>query len=118
MGSLTKMLDVDVALLGVGAERRGVGDAVAGLEILDALADRDDFARAFVAGREGPRRRRIEAGAIIDVEIIDADGAMAHARFAGPGRRELDILQTHDVGRAGLVDANRAHGSSPAKFAP
>ncbi len=116
MGSLTRCLTIDVALLGVGAERRGVGDAVAGLEILDALADGDDLAGPFVAGREGPRRRRIEAGAIIDVEIIDADRVMAHARFPGPGRRDLDILQAHDVGRPGLVDANRAHGSSPARI--
>jgi len=46
LGQFHQVLDVDVALLGVGAEGGNVGDAVAGLEVLDALADRDDLAGA------------------------------------------------------------------------
>ncbi len=51
-GQLDEIPRLDVALLGVGADRAAVGDPVAGLEILDRRADLDDLARALVARRE------------------------------------------------------------------
>ena len=102
---LDEMLGLDVALFGVRAEGRDIGDPVAGTEALDALADRHDLARALVARRERIRRRRIEPGAVIDVEVIDGDRAMANPDFAGTRRRQFDVLEAHDVRGADVMDS-------------
>ena len=111
IGQLDQMLDVDIARLGVGAGRRRIGDAVADLEARDVGAERGDDAGALAAGNER-QLCRIEPGAEIDVEVIDADGVMADARLPGAGRGQLDLLQLQDFRTAGLMDADGAHDLS------
>ena len=82
----------DEALLGIAAEDAGVRHAVAGLEIGDALPDGDHVARAFHADDGRKRRQRIEPRAIVDVDEIHADGALADQHLAGAGRADLDRL--------------------------
>ncbi len=78
----------DVALLGIGADRPGVADPVAGLEEVDALPDLGHGAGAFTARRQR-QGQRVQADAVIDVEKVEPDGIVTDARFAGPGRRQF-----------------------------
>ena len=57
------------------------------MKIGDAGTDRDHFAGGFVAGDEWQAGRLVEAGAVIDVDEIEADGMLADADLAGSGRR-------------------------------
>ena len=91
--------------LGVRAERAvAVGDAVAHLELGHARADGLDHARALDA--EARRQRhRIEAGAMVGVDVVEADRVVAR-RGPRPGRaRRRRRLPT-----AGLRD-RRSGGS-------
>ena len=105
---------LDIARRRIAAERAGVGHAVAGLEPRHPLAERNDLARALVAGNEG-RRRRIGAGAEIDVEKIHADGVLADLDLARAGRRQVaEFLITQNLRPAGFMHADRLdHGSPP-----
>ena len=115
VGNRTRQLEeefrVDVALLGVGAGRTGVGDAIAGLEPFHGRPDLHDFARALAARRERQARRRIEAGALIDVDKVDPDRVLAQPDLALPRRRRrFDLLVLQGLRAAGLMNANGAHG--------
>jgi hypothetical protein len=73
------------AHLAVAARRvAGVGGAVAGTQVRHALAHRLDHARAFHAElqRHG---QGVQAGALVDVDEVQADGVVADADLAGPG---------------------------------
>ena len=108
-----EVLDVDVAGLRIGAWGGDVGDAVADLEIRHAGTDGRHLAGAFAAGGEG-QLRRVEAVAEVHVEVIDADGVVTDLRLAFAGGRQLDVLEFHHLGTAGLVNTNGAHRvSSP-----
>src|SRR6185312_2784649 len=94
--------------------RRGVGDAVARREVLDALAHRLDHAGALAARRQR-QRVRVQARALVDVDEVDAAGVVAHAHLAGAGLAHRDIDEAQHVGAAEFADLDRlAHGSSPA----
>jgi hypothetical protein len=102
---------MNVALLGVGAVRTGVGDAIAGLEPFHGRPDLHDFARALAARRERQARRRVEAGALIDVDKVDPDRVLAQPDLALPRRgRRFDLLVLQGLRAAGLMNANGAHG--------
>ena len=109
VGKALRQLDQPVLgdhpFLRVGAKAREVGHAVADLEVLDALADLDHLARAFIAGRER-RRRGVEALAKINVNEIDADRVIADQNLATPRRRQFDVLDPHHLGAACFVNAN------------
>lgn len=69
-------------------------------EFSDALPYRLYLARAFHAQGPGQRRQRIEAGAMININVVETDGAMAHPDLAGTRIANLDLppsaaLQDH-----------------------
>ncbi len=71
------------------------------------LADRFDLAGGFHADGRRQRRQGIEAGAVVDVDEVQADGLLRQADLAGGGRADLDGFPGQDLGAAGLVDADR-----------
>ena len=105
--------------LGVGS---GAGDgvadaadvhAIAGLDSRHVRADRFDLAGAVLAGRVRQHRlARVEAGAEVGVDWVDAGGAHTHHDLAGSRRRIGNIFQFHNGGTAELVYSNRLHLSS------
>src|SRR5690606_25557005 len=102
-------------VLGVAPRLPRVGDAVADLHFLDALAHRVDHARTFGARREG-EGELVEPRAVVDVDEIDAGVLEPHPGLARPGLRSRHVLETQYLGAAVLVDTNRAHGSPPAEI--
>src|SRR5579885_2957803 len=72
-----------------------MGDSIAWLETGHAPANVNHLACAFVAGREGERRRLIEAAAVVSVDEINPDREVAH-----------ELLELHHLGPAGLMDTN------------
>jgi hypothetical protein len=83
----------------------GIGRAVANLEMRDTLAHRLDDARAFHAQRQG-HRQLVQAGTLVDVDEVQADGLVADADLARPGLADLDLHQFHFLGAAMLADAD------------
>ncbi|MNS76740.1 hypothetical protein D3C72_1102960 [compost metagenome] len=60
------------------------------------------------------QRQRIAPGTEIDVDEVDGDEAVAHARLARAGLADLDVFELEHVGAAGLVEADGlVHGASP-----
>ena len=112
-GSLTSLSAGNVALGGVAAEIEVIGDAVAGMEIGHARPDRHNLAGGFVAGDERQPRRLVEAGAIIDVDEIQADGMLADANLAGSGRGHVDGFVNQGFRTPHLV---HAHGLDHVEF--
>src|SRR5207253_3130605 len=73
-------------------------------------------------------RQGVEAGAVVGVDEVHADGGVADAGLAGAGLPGLDRLPFQDLGPAGLVEADgvrhvgsssRAHrGTAPGRATP
>jgi len=103
--------------LGIGADRRvGVGDPVAGLELGDAGAHRLDHAGRFEADDSRQGTRRIEAGPMIDVDVIEPDRRLPNARLTRPWCADVDVLVFQHFGSAVLVDANGLGHDGPHRF--
>src|SRR4029078_4764994 len=83
-----------------------VGNAVAGLELGDAGAHRLHHARALQADARG-QRNRIQARAVVGVDVIEADRLVAHEAFARAGLGGAYVLPGKDFGTAGLVETDR-----------
>jgi hypothetical protein len=112
VGDAVRQLDQPVGRhdpgFGIGAGRRGgVGHAVARLEVIDSLADRFDPAGGLHADGRRQRRQGVEAGAVVDVDEVQADGGLFQADFARAGCADLDGFPGQDLRAAGLVDADR-----------
>ena len=92
---------VDQALRRIGAELRRIGDAIAGLQVRDALAHRLDHARGFAAedGRKSVGNL-VEAAPVVGVEEIQADRLMPDAGLSRAGRADFHILEAERVGPA------------------
>ena len=106
VGEMDQAVRGDDAGGGVGADRAaGIGDAVAGFDGGDVVADGHDGAGAFHAGGGG-EGGFIEAGAEIDVDIVEADGGVFDEGFAGTGVRRGDVLPFHHLRAAGRVEAD------------
>ena len=80
-------------------------DPVAGFEICNALAYRDDITSTFIARRER-QRLLVETIAEIDVDEIQTDRPVAKLYLPRTGIADLDILELHDFRAASLVDTN------------
>jgi DNA-binding transcriptional LysR family regulator len=79
-----------------------IGDSIADLKTGDAVADRRDDAGPLDAERRGIGGQRIEAAAIVDVDVVHARVALADARFARAGRRQRDFARLQRLpGRPG-----------------
>ena len=89
---------------GIGA-RGHIADPVSDLYIGYAFAHGLDQTSAFAARREG-KLRRIEAGAIIGVDEVEADGRLAHQSLAGAWLFRLERFLLQDVGSASFMDAD------------
>src|SRR5439155_7552055 len=90
-----------------------VSDTVARLDMHHALAHRLDGARTLHAQ---PQRQlvRIQAGAVVDVDVVDTAGRMADAHLAGTGLADLDIDELHHLGAAEFADLDgTGHDFSP-----
>lgn len=97
----------DQAALGIRAgPAAGIGHPVAGLHDRDAGADRLDDPGPLAA-QSGRQRQRVEPGAVVGVDVVGPDGCMAYAGLALAGLADLDVLPAHDLGAAGLDDADR-----------
>ena len=91
----------------------GVGHPVAGLDDRDAGADRLDDPGGLAA-QPGRQRQRVEPGPVVGVDVVDPDGGVPDAGLALAGLADLDVLPAHDLGAAGLGDADRfRHGVLP-----
>jgi len=83
--------------LGIGADRRGaIGDAVAGLQIRSRRGPLQDHAGRSRRARSASRG--IKAGAVVDVDEIQADRGMADFRLPGPGLPTSTSSQTKTSG--------------------
>ena len=113
VGQLDQFLPGNVAFRGIGAEIVIIGDAIAGMKIGHAGPDRHHLAGGFVAGDERQSRRLVEAGAIVHVDEIEADGMLADAHLAGSRRRHVHrlidqrfraphLVHAHGLGHFGL----------------
>ena len=91
---------------GIAAEIEIIGDAVAGMKIGHAGPDRQNLAGGFVAGDERQSRRLVEAGAVIHVDEIQADGVLADANLAGSRRGHVHVLINQGFRAPHLVHAH------------
>jgi len=74
-------------------------DPIADREALDARADRHHPARAFRAQGQG-QGRRIEAGAVVHVDEVEAHRLGFDQQFAGSGFGEGVVLALDRIGAA------------------
>ena len=94
----------DQAFLRIGAKRRGrIGHPVADLEVGHIAAQRLDDARPLHAESER-QRQLVEAGPVIDIDIVEPDGGVADAHLALPGAADFDLPPLHRRSGARLVD--------------
>ena len=107
VGQLHQLRGRHHARLRIRAVRRtGVGDAVARGDVGDALANRLDDAGAFHA-EAAWQGLRIQAGAEVDVDVVQADRMVAHRRLAGTRCGQRHVLPRHHFRSANGVDADR-----------
>ena len=107
IGQIHQAVGGHEAHFGVGADRPGgIGHAIALFDIGHTLTDRLDHAGRFHADA-ARQRQGVQAGAVIDINVIEAAGAMAHARLARSGLAHLDVLPHHDLGAALFVQPDR-----------
>ena len=91
---------------GIGADGRCVGDPVARFQMGDAGADRIDDTRRLHARHER-QRQRVEAGAVIDIDVVQPDCGLLQPDLAGTRLADLDLVPLQHFGTAGLMDSDR-----------
>ena len=92
-------------VLAIGTQRAGgIGDPVAGLQVLHALAHRVNHAGTLGAQAGRQARRLVEAAAEIGVDEVQADGVIAHPYLARSRRAERHIDLFQDFGTAVLAE--------------
>ena len=97
----------------VGAHAGRQSHAVSLAETGNAGADRDHVAGRFAARHERRLGDRIEPGAVIDVDEIQADGAVPHAHLARSRRRKVELLVGEHLRSTRLVNANALDHAQP-----
>jgi len=113
VGQLDQAVGRHVAQFRVGADRAaGIGDAVAYLEIGHRAAHLLDHAGGFEADA-GRHRQRIGTAAVVNVDVIEADGMVPHACLAGRRVADADFFPAQHFGTAGGVKTDGVgHGVS------
>src|SRR5207302_512759 len=106
LGDLDQLFYAHHALVGIGAQDAGIGDAFALLEAFDLGTDLDDDARRLAADRVG-QGRLVQAGTGVDVDKVEPDGGLLDLHLAGAGSADLDVLQFHDFRAPVCVHQNR-----------
>jgi len=84
---------------------------------IDAVADRHDLTGALGTGDER-QRHRVQAGAVVDVDVVDADATEADEHLTGPRLRVGHVLEREHLGTAGLMDTDRLHTVLPSHVWP
>ena len=79
------------------------------LSEVQALLEAHDHAGRFLAERER-QSAAVSAGALVDVDEIQAAGLQAHAGLARAGLGQRKIVKGKDFRAAELVDADGVHG--------
>ena len=103
--------------VGIGANRsRGKGDPIARAETLNALPGGDDLASALHT-QSGGEFERIEAGPVVGVDIVDADGDLPDQDLPGARRRVRKLDEVQDIRTAGGGEADGVHGSGLSEMA-
>jgi hypothetical protein len=100
----------NVDLLRIGAARQRIRDAIARLESRDAGTDLDHDAGRFGSRRER-HRQRVEARAVVDIDVVHADRLQAHAHLSGAQGRRLHFRVRERLDRAGRRHSNRVYHS-------
>ena len=113
-GSFSKPVGGHHPHFGIGTWRSaGIGDAIARLDVRDALAHGFDDAGCFAA-QTARQRQRIEAGAVVGVDEVHADGGVADAGLTFAGLADRNLLPLQDLGATGLVQTDGfGHGVTP-----
>ena len=93
----------DVQRLGITAQRAVVDDMLAGLDGAHPAPDALDHAGGLHADA-GRQRQRITAGAVADVDEVEADRGMAHPHLAGLRVCQIGGAPFQHARRAWLVD--------------
>ncbi len=70
-------------------------------------ANRQDLAGSLIAGDERQAWRFVEAGAVVDVDEVQADGVLADANLAGPRRGHVHGFVNQGLRPPHLVHAHR-----------
>ena len=91
VGQLDQAVGGHHPLLGVAADGAGVGAAVADLEVGHAGADRHDLAGTLRARHER-QRHLVEARALVDVDVVDADRVLLEPHLARDRARGTSTL--------------------------
>ena len=92
----------------VGALLHLPADAVTGLDLGHPRTDGLDRARTLIP--QDDRQRALEvAGALADVEVVDAGCLEAHPRLTLARLPERELLEAHDLGTAVLPYDDRLH---------
>ena len=114
VGNPHELLRRDQPALRVAAEVHAVDDAIADSHLGHAVADRLDDAGAFIADGQRERRRRVEPGSEVDVDVVEPDRRLPDQRLARSRIGDLDRLPAQNVRAAGFVNAHRVcHRSLP-----
>src|SRR5579863_2521846 len=92
IGQLDELFRGNVALARISAEVEVIGNAVAGVKIRHAGTNRQNLAGGLVACDEWELWRLVEAGAVINVDKIQADSVLADANLAGTWCRNVDVF--------------------------
>src|SRR5258708_8130699 len=85
------------------------------MEIGNAGTDRENFTGRLIAGDEWHRRRLVQAGAVVNVDEVQADGMLPNPDLSGSGRRHFHGLKDHGFRSANLM---HAHGLGHRRFSP
>jgi len=104
------------AQVGIGADRhRGIDHAIAGLAGTDRAAHRLDGAGRLHADRRGIGGKRIAAGAMLDIDIIQPDRGLPDEDFVRLRRWDIVRLVAQDRRRSRFHhdDAMGAHAKAP-----
>jgi hypothetical protein len=90
-----------------------VSDAIADTKATDFRASRDNLASGLTPE---PRRHflRVQPRSIVNVDEVEPYGGVVHLHLARGWRSHFDILEAHDLGTTGLVNADSSrHRDAP-----
>ncbi len=106
VGELDQAMRRNDALLGISTGRQsGIGDPVADRYFADTGADSLDNPGSLHARCRRQVAERIEAGAVVHVDKVEADCRLLQFDFARSRRGHRNILPLHHFRSAGLVNS-------------
>lgn len=102
--NLDDTVGADDTAVRIGPETAaGIGDPIADRDIRNTVAD-----GIHRAGGLQPEHHRkihgIQPASMIDIDVIETDGALRDTNLAGPGRGGIGFDGLHDLGATGFVD--------------